>query len=151
MATLFQFQERLARINNKAALELILFVEIKRYENVFVNLNKKQLSEGEDNQGKIFGEYSQATEDIAKTENPRKPKIAGQPFNFEYTGGLFDGMELRVDGTQAQFWSTDGKTEKLFLKYDGLFGLQPDNLKTVIKQVILPAFILQIRRELKLN
>lgn len=150
MATIAQFSQRLSRIANKESLELILFVEIKRYENVFINLNKKQLSQGEDNEGVLFGTYSQATEEIAKSENPRKPKKAGQPFNFEYTGGLFDGFELLVDGTQAQFWSKDKKTEELILKYDGLFGLQPDNLKEVISKVIAPAFILQIRKELNL-
>jgi hypothetical protein len=150
MATLFQFQQRLARINNIAALESILFLEIKKNEKAFIELNKAQLSEGKDNKGKVFGKYTQLTEDIAKTENPRKPKVAGQPYNFEYTGGLFDGFELPVDGTQAQFFSTDGKTEELFLKYDGLFGLQPENLRTVIKETILPAFLIQIRKELKL-
>ncbi len=151
MASLIQFQQKLARLNNIKYLEELVFNEIRRYENVFLNLNKKQLSEGESNEGDIFGEYSQASEDIAKLTNPRKPKIAGQPFNFENTGGLFDGMELHVDGTQAQFWSTDSKTPELVVKYDGLFGLQPDNLKEVIQRVILPAFLIQIRKELGLG
>lgn len=150
MATIAQFQQRLSRIANKSVLEIILFIEIKRYENIFIRLNKEQLSDGEDNQGKILGTYKKSTEKIAKTENPRQPKIAGQPFNFEYTGGLFDGFELRVFEKEAYFYSTDGKTDLLIGKYKGLFGLQEDNLKKVISTVILPAFILSIRKELNL-
>jgi len=150
MATIAQFQQRLSRIANKSVLEIILFIEIKRYENIFIRLNKEQLSKGEDNQGKKLGTYKKATEEIAKTQNPRQPKIAGQPFNFEYTGGLFDGFELRVFEKEAYFYSTDDKTDLLIGKYKGLFGLQEDNLKKVISTVILPAFILSIRKELNL-
>ena len=150
MATIAQFSQRLSRIANREALELILFVEIKRYENIFVRLQKEQLNKGEDNEGDLFGTYTEATQKIAALERPRKPKVAGQPYNFEYTGGLFDGMELRVSENQAYFFSTDSKTEELIGKYDGLFGLQPENLKEVISNVIAPAFILQIRKELNL-
>ena len=151
MANLQEFQTNLKKVNSYASLEIILFVEIKRFENVFINLNKSQLSEGKSATGQLFGTYSQLTEDIAKTENPRKPKIAGEPYNFEYTGGLFDGFELLVDGTQAQFWSKDSKTPFLETKYKDLFGLQDDNLKEVIFKVILPAFQLQIRKVLQLG
>ena len=94
MGNLIQLQKNFQKLTNKEYLEQLLFTEIKRYENVFVNLQKKQLSSGEDNEGDLFGTYTQATEEIASLENPRKPKKAGEPYNFEYTGGLFDGMEL---------------------------------------------------------
>jgi hypothetical protein len=150
MATIAQFQQKLSRIANKKALELILFVEIKRYENIFVKIQKEQLSKGESNTGDIFGTYTEATESIARLENPRKPKIAGQPYNFEYTGGLFDDMVLDVFEDRASFFSNDSKTEELMQKYKGLFGLQEDNLRKIIREVIAPAFILQIRKELGL-
>lgn len=145
-----EFQGRFAKLVNREALELILFVEIKRYENVFLNLQKKQLGEGEDNEGNIFGTYTEATENWPRNYTPRKPKVAGRPYNFQDTGGLFDGMELLVDGKQAQFWSKDEKTPFLVQQYDGLFGLQEDNLKEVIRNIVLPAFLLQIRKHLLL-
>ena len=151
MATLLEFQKRFAKLANREALELILFGEIKRYENVFLNLQKKQLNEGEDNEGDIFGTYTEATEHWPRNYTPRKPKIAGQPYNFQDTGGLFDGMELLVDGKQAQFWSKDEKTPFLVQQYDGLFGLQDDNLKEVIRKVIFPAFMIQLRKILQLQ
>lgn len=157
MATLIQFQQKLARLNNIKALELIVFTEIKRYENLFVNAQKKQLNKGEDYEGSPIANkkgnstYSFESERIAKLTNPRKPKEEGQPFNFENTGGLFDGMELLVDGTQAQFWSTDSKTPELVVEYKNLFGLQESALKEIIQRVILPAFLIQIRKELGLG
>ena len=151
MANLAEFQKRFAKIASRESLELILFVEIKRYENIFVNLQQKQLGEGEDNEGDVFGFYTEATENWPRTDTPRKPKKAGDPYNFQDTGGLFDGMELLVDGKEAQFWSTDGKTPELIVKYKNLFGLQDDNLKEVISKIIYPAFMLQIRKILLLE
>ncbi len=151
MANLAEFQKRFAKIASRESLELILFVEIKRYENIFVSLQQKQLDKGEDNEGDVFGVYSEATENWERNYTPRKPKEAGQPYNFQDTGGLFDGMELLVDGTQAQFWSKDEKTPFLVDEYTNLFGLQDDNLKEVISKVIYPAFMLQIRKILLLE
>ena len=151
MANLYQLQENIQKIANRVELETVIFDEINRYKNVFINLNKKQLSEGESSEGDLFGVYSKATEEIAKTENPRKPKVAGDPYNFEYTGGLFDGFQLIVKDNQAQFWSTDSKTEELVVEYEGLFGLQDDNLKEVISKVIYPAFMIQIRKRLQID
>lgn len=151
MATILEFQKRLEKVANRAAIEKILFDEIKRYKNVFLNQQKKQLNEGEDNEGDLFGVYTEATENWPRNYTPRKPKVAGEPYNFQDTGGLFDGMELLIDGAQAQFWSTDSKTPELVVKYDNLFGLQDDNLKEVITKIIYPAFMLQIRKQLLLE
>ena len=150
MATIAEFQQRLSRIASKKSLELILFTEIKRHEKIFVRYNKEQLSKGENNEGEIIGTYTEATEEMAADDNPRQPKIAGQPYNFEYTGGLFDGFELRVFEDNAYFFSTDSKTPELVSQYKGLFGLQEDNLREIIKTVIIPAFVFQIRKELNL-
>lgn len=150
MATLVQFQKNLRKLLNRNALELILFEEIKRYENVFINLQKKQLNEGESNDGSLFGVYKLSTQNWARNYTPKKPKIAGEPYNFEDMGDLFDGMELRTDGKIAEIYSTDGKTDELIVKYKGLFGLQEENLKEVISRVIYPAFMIQIRQVLGL-
>lgn len=151
MATLIEFQRRLQILDSQVSLDFLLFKEIERFKNIFIRLNKEQLSKGEDNEGDIFGEYTQATQEIAALGNPRKPKIAGQPYNFEDTGGLFDGFEMIIENSTAQFWSTDSKTPELIVEYQGLFGLNPDNLQKVISTVILPAFLLSIRRELQLT
>lgn len=140
--------QNLERVSNENYLVLAVFEQIKRYENLFVRKQKEQLSKGEDSLGDLFGTYTQATEDIAKTESPRKPKKAGQPYNFEYTGGLFDGMQLIVNKDSALFYSTDSKTPELIAKYDGLFGLQEDNLKEIIQRAILPSLVLELRKQI---
>lgn len=151
MATLKEYQSRLTRLTNPKALELTLFIEIKRHEKLFIEAQKRQLERGLDNEGVEIGVYSEATEEISKSQNPIKPKIAGQPYNFQYYGDFFEGFVLNVDGTKAEFYSKDGKTEELIGRYDNLFGLQTDNLREIITGVILPAFLLQIRKELGLN
>lgn len=150
MANIAQFQKAIQPLLNPSYLEKILFDEIRRFENIFVNQQKAQLNEGLSYKGKIFGEYSQATEEIAKNENPRKPKIAGQPFNFEYTGSFFDGMELQVFQDRAEFWSTDSKTPMLVAKYDDLFGLTPERFSKIFDRVIFPAFMNEIRKTISL-
>ncbi len=150
MATIIQVEERLRPLTNRETLELFLFVEIKRFENLFLKAQKEQLNDGENNKGGVIGTYSFATEQIAKNENPRKPKNAGEAFNFEYHGDFFDGMYLDVFEDRAEFWSRDDKTKKLTVKYNDLFGLQPDRLMELVRRVILPALQLQFRKHLQL-
>lgn len=150
MATIVQFRRNLRRIANAKYLELALFTEIKRFENLFLRAQKEQLNEGVSYKGKVFGEYSFATEQIAKERNTRKPKIAGEPFNFEDTGGFFDGMTLEVFEDRAEFWSTDSKTPLLVTKYKDLFGLDPERFAQIFNRVIYPAFMLELRKQMQL-
>lgn len=150
MATIQQFSQRLTRIASSKALNLILFVEIKKAEKYFIEAQKLQLSFGKNNKDEIIGTYSQATENMSQGVATRKPKIEGEPYNFEYYGDFFDDMVLDVFTDKASFYSEDSKTEELINKYEGLFGLTDDNLKEVIKTYIVPAFQKQIRTELNL-
>lgn len=150
MATLYQFQQKLAKINSQKYLELALFEQIKRYENIFLRYQKEQLNEGEDAEGNIFGVYKQSTEDWDRSYTPRKPKIAGEAYNFEDTGGLFDGMRLDVFEDKAEFWSDDSKTADLVNRFKGFFGLSDERLREVIKTVIYPAFMIELRTVLGL-
>ena len=54
---------------------------------------------------------------FALIDPPRAPKEAGNPYNFEWSGKFRDGIELRVDGTKAEFWSTSSKTTLLTAEY----------------------------------
>lgn len=150
MATIAQFSQRLSRIASKEALTLILFVEIKKAEKFFLEAQKEQLGRGENVDGNIIGTYSFATEQLAKLENTRQPKIAGEPYNFQYYGDFFDDMVLDVFADKASFYSEDSKTAELVKKYKGLFGLQDETLKNVIQKYIVPAFQKQVRKELNL-
>lgn len=148
MANLVQFRQRLKRINNPKYLELVVFTNIKKLESIFIKAQKEQLNKGEDSKGQVFGTYSPATERIAKDENTRKPKKAGEPYNFEYYGDFFDSMVLDVFENSASFFSDDPKTEELIKRYKGLFGLQPETLYEIIRSKILPAYLIELRQEL---
>lgn len=148
MGNIVQFRERLNRINNPKYLELVVFTNIKKLEKVFLDAQKEQLGRGEDYKGEIFGTYTPATERMAKEENTRQPKKAGEPYNFEYYGGFFDGMVLDVFEDGASFFSDDPKTEELIKKYKGLFGLQADALYEIIRSRILPAYLTELRQQL---
>jgi len=150
LSNIIEIQKRVSALKDRKTLELILFVEIKKAEKYFLEAQKEQLGRGENRDGKIIGTYSQATENIAKLENTRKPKIAGQAYNFEYYGDFFDDMVLDVFEDSASFFSTDPKTEELIKKYEGLFGLQEDELEKIIKDIIAPAFSNEIRKVLQL-
>lgn len=150
MATILQMRQRVQTLASKEVLVDMLFVEIKRYENIILNQQKAQLNEGEDYKGDSFGTYSQLTEDWQREYTPRKPKIAGHEYNFEDTGGLFDGMYLLFDDNkkEASFWSKDDKTPLLVKKYKTLFGLQPERLKELIERIIYPVIMLKTRKHL---
>lgn len=134
-------------------LETILLNSFRKFDKEIVSLNKEQLSQGEDNEGNLFGRYSPATQSIANSplnEQPRQDKVAGQPYNFEWTGGLFDGMYLLSTEKSVEVWSRDSKTRVLNIEYPGLFGLNPQNLSLIIEKYVYPAFMLEIRTQLRL-
>jgi len=159
MATFQQFQKRIQKLTNRKVLELNLFIEIKRFENLFIKFQKEQLLEGETRTGDdITGEYGSTYKPVtenyyAKIYEPKsgKDKITGQKYNMSWDGDFVKGLELIVDEDSATFWSTDSKTETLTLAYDDLFGLQPDKLKELISRVIYPAFMNSIREDLHLS
>lgn len=84
-------------------------------------LQDNQLSLGKDsfdkyiNNGGVYnGFYKRSTEDFYSKDpynRPRKPKIAGQPYNFEWSGEFFDSMNIRVDANDSRYeiFSSTGK------------------------------------------
>lgn len=151
MGSLAQLSQKLRPLRSRSNLYQIVFDLVRRYENVFVNLQKQQLSQGQDIFGNTIGEYSQLTEQIAQLENPRKPKIAGEPYNFEWTGNFFDGIRLEVRRDTAIFSSSDSKTPLLVAQYGDIFGLSDENLTEVVSRVLLPALQFRICEVLGLN
>ena len=73
-------------------------VVIKKNEKEIIRVNQQELSQGRNYLGQTVGTYSKNTELISKQTNPRQPKKAGQPYNFEDTGSLFDRMFLILRG-----------------------------------------------------
>lgn len=153
MATVLQLRERLKPLLSRETVYGILFDVIRSFEAYLVDLNLIQLEKGQDIFGREVGTYSRATELeslFGDGPKPRQPKVEGQPYNFEWTGGLFDGFTLEISGDTAIFTSRDSKTPLLKEKYGEIFGLQEGNLIEAIDTKIGPAFLIAFRKRIGL-
>ncbi len=99
------------------------------------DLVKEQLNEGENSSGEVIGVYKPLTQLIASNPsaygqvNPIKPKIAGEPYNLQWSGGFFKSIKSQVEGldinTSGQSEFLDGRDESKIL------GLQDENKKEI--------------------
>lgn len=122
VGTLVQLRARIQLLNRRPEFyEMVLQIAI-RFEAYLLDLNRIQLSRGEDIFGNVVGQYSRNTQNIAATENTRQPKIEGQNYNFEWSGELFDGMFMRLSGDTIEVFSTAPHTEEVIARYSGFFG-----------------------------
>lgn len=147
MATISQMSQRLSRLKDEQLIISLVFQQIKRYEGILIDYVQGQLEQGQNPQGKVVGTYSRATEleSLFGEVRPILPKREGDPFNFQWTGGFFDGMFLKVGKDEAVFGSND-KQSLLEGKYGDLLGLQIKNWIEAKEKYILPAFISEIRK-----
>ena len=123
-------------LNDKEVLKLI------------VDLNKEQLSEGLDSDGLLVGTYRARTEHIARNyqfygvDKPRKDKIEGQPYNFEWSGRFIDSIfalekDLSIVIDADVIRTKDGETVNLLDKFgEKILGLTKENFEKVNTLVI---------------
>ena len=126
----------------------LFYAEVLRiagqFEAYLVDLNQIQLSQGRNISGEIIGTYAAATEAIAASQNTRRPKSAGTPYNFEWTGDLFDGMRIRVTSEYVEIFSTAPHAEILTETYgdvfgeNSIFGLTEENLAEFVRTKLSP-------------
>ena len=148
MATILQQQKKLEKLSPKVTIENI-FQALKHAEKLVLDINKSQLSDGDNSLGDNVGTYHPDTQAYYDADSiNRVTKSSGDPYNFDWSGSFFDGFELSVQGIEATISSTGVGSggKKKFLTTNNLFGLQEDNLKTIIKEEILP-FMHKIARE----
>lgn len=128
------------------------FGVLKRLESFIIDLNQIQLSKGQDIFGGSLGVYSPATEEIAKGENTREPKIAGKPYNFEWTGELFDNMYIVFTDNTADIFSRDPKAAFIDDTYGGnIFGLTDEHKTELLTEKVLPILTDLIWKRLQLR
>jgi len=116
--------------------------------NLIVKLNKTQLSKGKDSEGFLLGTYAVLTEDIARNyryydvPKPITDKIAGQPYNFEWTGGFFNSIIAKEEGLSIVI---EGGSVDLLAKFgDDILGLDTLNFK-IVEELICEKAIKYIR------
>ena len=130
---------------------------IRLHSEEILNLIKEtQLGKGLNSQGQRLsfqhgkqtgnGIYTKATEAIAHNafavalgQQPRKPKRAGSPYNFEWGGSTFDtmGIDLATDGL-IHIFTADGKQMFLEEIYGEIFSMTDKNNDYVNRELILP-------------
>lgn len=78
--------------------QLINMVSISVSENEvpLVELQKDQWSKGEDKFGQTIGVYKPFTQKVAREESPNTPKIAGEPYNLNWTGDLMRSTNIKT-------------------------------------------------------
>ena len=124
MATILEQIKNLEKLS-EAEITKQLFIAVKKAENKFIALNKSQLLRGENQQGKVVGEYSPYTEGFADRDGVLTDKTPNAPYNFQWTGDFYKGFSLTVSGEEATIFSTGigtgGKAD--FLTTNNLLGL----------------------------
>jgi len=125
---------------NSISVQSLVKDAVNRNKFQIIELNQIELDQGKNYLGQVVGKYAKSTELIAKTENPRQPKKAGQPYNFEYTGALFDGMFIKYDGKAIKINSKGlGDNEKqLFLEIGKALGFTEESGVIINYDILLP-------------
>lgn len=125
-------------------------VLIRRRDEVLRILKEDQLSQGIDSKGKIIGKYSKNTPSyIDPTNPPRQDKIPGEPYNLEWTGGLFDNMYLHFeDFSSFSLFSQDSKAKMLEAEYGDIFTLTKQNNDRINQEILRPEMYEYIRERL---
>ncbi len=148
---LLRLKNNVSALNSKEAVYGVLFDVIKSFESYLIDLNLIQLEKGINTRGQVIGTYSRATELQALFgEGPRpiEEKKEGDPYNFQWTGGLFDGFRLEIENDVATFYSSDSKAPLLKQKYGDIFGLTEENFEEAVNTKIYPAFAKAFRERL---
>ena len=125
---------------------------IKENEKEIISVNQQELSQGRNYLGETVGIYSKTTELLSKKTNPRQPKKAGKPYNFEDTGDLFDRMFLTLRGIKLKIDSRGkGDSEKtLFIEGNELLGFGDVSQDIINNQIIKPDLQKKFRAKTKL-
>lgn len=140
-------------------IEKELFEEIRRIEHFLINLNILQIEESKDsfdntleNSNSFYsGVYQESTAAIASLESTVAPKVAGQPYNFAWTGDFIKGFVLDIRNKTISLNSTGtggGDKAVFFAGYQNLFGLTDESLSKVVREKLLPFFINFFRTQL---
>ena len=137
-------------------------VSVSENEIILKTLQIEQWTEGKDRNGDIIGLYAKTTEDIAKRANPKpnRPKIAGEPWNLDWTGELNRRTDIKTrtitNDVLIKIDSTSSTEPKLFdqILRSGLiqdpntiFGYQPQK-KDVVINIIKNTALSKLKRKL---
>lgn len=146
MAKLQQLNQNLKALQKRRRLYGIALRIAERFEAYLIDLNQLQLSQGTNVFGRVIGTYSEATEERAKNEFTVEPKIAGQNYNFQWSGDFFGGMRIKFTESYLEFIGTSGETDEILATFSrspadqDLLGLTEQNLDEFLRDKLIPEF-----------
>jgi hypothetical protein len=125
----------------KVNIQSLTAVVIKENTKEIIEVNQKELREGKNFVGQTVGLYAKSTELISKeSPTPNQPKIAGQPYNFDWSGNLLEREFITYRNATIKFDSRGkGDNQKqLFVTINRLLGVDENGEKIINFKIILP-------------
>lgn len=138
----------------KNRVEEIAFASIRKNKKFIIEqlLQGSQLSKGfasdgerlsfESTNGPTSGFYTMETQ--KKSTGAKKSKTQGNPYNFEWTGDTFAGMELVKAKLGYQIITKDGKDLEKY--YGNIYDLNPENEILVEEAIVETEFEKEFRK-----
>ncbi len=93
---------------------------------------------------KRSGFYAPSTQDFADDPHntPIKPKIANEPYNFQWTGSFFNFMDLKLEtGNKYSIFSSDGKAALIRRTYGEVLQFTKENNHIINTKIIEPELV----------
>lgn len=135
MIDIFKVYDNVDKISGNNFLDVIGTIIIEA-DDFIIFLQQEQLKRGVGEDDVQIGFYTPFTQDISENyqeygvEKPIQPKIAGEPYNFEWTGKYFKGMFIKVFGNSNFEIEIDSAVDyagELESRYKKLLGLVDKN------------------------
>jgi len=133
-------------------------VIMEHSEIIIARLTDTQLAYGLNSRGSIVGTYKPYTRKMAyqdkQSSNGRYPitdKEVGQPYNFQWTGELFESLNLKGDASSNEYeiFSVKGKLKFLESEFNTkLSNLTEENNKWVNENILMPKIYQHILNEM---
>ncbi len=149
MTTTSQYLQKAKQMRSKLLDESVKIVYAN--ENKITSMNIQNIDEhrGSDGQAlkntnrKYSGRYTLATQLIASTERPIAPKIAGDLYNWTWTGNFINNFQVEVlsNKMQIEIFSTgsgSGLKKTFFDGYKNIYGLTKEDQIKLNMDIIYP-------------
>jgi hypothetical protein len=130
---LIKMKSKLEKLGQLAVMEKADFI--------IFTLTERQLALGLNSKGSVAGTYADYTALKASDpyNKPRRPKVRGQNWNFDWSGQLFETMQVKAKADSFSIYSSVGKGKFLEKEFgQELMTLTDENNKMINETVILP-------------
>ena len=117
-----------------------------------INLNKKQLDEGTDTEGKFLPTYSPFS--VEQKQGRNAPVPPSETFNLKDSGKFHKGMYAKANRKAITFTTSDKKLDDVLnnqinpsknMKDEDVFGLNDRNKEELVNKILLPEFLNTLR------